>query len=104
VTRYVTRYTVTGVRRERSADGSHTHIAGVFAGDHYFPRQQVIRSINLLNDWVAKSAGRETPIVVVDSCPQDGCKESPYIQTLQVADSIGGIDVLPEVLSDSQAS
>ena len=104
MTRYVTRYTVTGVRRERSADGSHTHIAGVFAGNHYFPRQQVIRSISLLNDWVARAAGREAPIVVVESCPYNDCGESPYIQTPSAAGAGGNIDLLPEMLNDSQAS
>lgn len=104
MTRYVTRYTVTGVRRERSADGSHTHISGVYAGGNYFPRQQVIRSINLLNDWVARAAGRETPIVVVASCPYFDCTESPYLQTPDGAENSDGMELLPEVLSESEAS
>lgn len=104
MTRYVTRYTVTGVRRERSADGSHTHISGVYAGGSYFPRRQVIRSINLLNDWVARAAGRDTPIVVVESCPHFDCSESPYIQTPVGEENLDGMEALPEVLSDSEAS
>jgi hypothetical protein len=104
VTRYVTRYTVTGVRREQSADGSHTHISGVFAGGNYFPRQQVIRSINLLNDWVARAAGNETPIVVVDSCPYFDCAVSPYLQTPDNAEHVDAMKLLPEVLSESEAS
>lgn len=104
MTRYVTRYTVTGVRRERAADGSHTHVAGVYAGEHYFPRQQVIRSINLLNDWVAKAAGREVPIVVIEACPHVECMESPYIQASDGTNAIDGMEWLPAVLSESEAS
>ena len=104
MTRYVTRYTVTGVRRERSADGTHTHVAGVYAGERYFPRQQVIRSINLLNDWVARSAGRELPILVVDTCPHSDCGEAPYIQATGSDNNQDGMDWLPAVLSDSEAS
>ena len=104
MTRYVTRYTVTGVRRERSADGSHTHVTGVYAGEHYFPRQQVIRSINLLNDWVARAAGRELPIIVVETCPHFGCAEAPYIQTSDGSERFDGMEWLPAVLSESEAS
>ena len=100
MTRYVTRYTVTGVRRERSADGSHTHIAGVYAGENYFPRQQVVRSINLLNHWVARGPGHETAIVVVGSCPLGECPESAYLQTPE-SDNMA---FLPDVHSESEAS
>ena len=104
MTRYVTRYTVTGVRRERSADGTHTHVVGVYAGEHYFPRQHVIRSINLLNDWVARSAGRELPILVVDACPHEDCTETPYLLASNGETNADGMDSLPAVLSESEAS
>lgn len=103
MTRYVTRYTVTGVRRERSADGSHTHVAGVYAGEHYFPRQQVIRSIHLLNDWVARASGRETPIVVIAECPHADCAESPYLHAANGSPDSDGMEWLPAVLSESEA-
>lgn len=94
MTRYVTRYVVTRVRREPSSDGTHTHIAGVFVGDEYFPRQQVIRSIGLLNDWVARFAGLDRPLVVVESCPFAACTDAPYIEAFGDVEASKGMSLL----------
>lgn len=55
MTRFVTRYEVTGVSRTWTADGSHTHISGLYTQDGYYPSDQVLRSIELRNHWVAAS-------------------------------------------------
>lgn len=95
MTRYVSRYVVTGVRRERSPDGSHLHIAGVFADEHYYPRQQVLRSLRLMNSWVAAIPGRPIAIVA-GTCPHSTCTEDDCITTPVVGDGEDVLAHLPE--------
>lgn len=96
MTRYVTRYLVDGVRRERSSDGTHTHIAGVYVGNEYYPRQQVVRSIQLQNEWVAIIGRALAPIEVTGACPYPGCHEAPYVGTEASDPSADALDLLPE--------
>ena len=96
MTRFVSRYIVTRVRRERASDGSHMHITGVYAGGEYFPRQQVVRSLDLLNDWVARAAGRDTPIDVVDQCPHRCDDAAPYLRSRVEIEGADPLELLPE--------
>lgn len=96
MTRFVSRYVVTRVRRERAADGTHMHIAGVYAGGEYFPRQQVVRSLDLLNNWVARASGRDIPIDVVETCPYEPCEEAPYLRSRAHVEGDDPLETLPE--------
>jgi hypothetical protein len=75
-------YTVTKVRKETSADGSHKHLEGVCtsSGTHY-TRREVVDSINLGNTWQTSAGGYSATIKVMGSCPKAGCTASPYIKT-----------------------
>lgn len=95
MTRYVTRYMVDGVRHERSSDGTHMHIAGVYVGDDYYPRQQVVRSINLQNEWVAIIGDMVSPIDVVSNCPYRGCQVAPYVHSASPMPGTDSLDLLP---------
>jgi hypothetical protein len=78
----VATYTVTKVRKERSADGSHEHIEGVCTdtGIHY-TRQEVVDSINAGNTWKTKADGYEATIKPMAYCPRTNCLAKPYIKT-----------------------
>ena len=95
MTRYVTRYMVDGVRRERSSDGTHLHIVGVYVGETYYPRQQVVRSINLLNEWVAIVGDMVSPIDVVSACPHRNCSEAPYVRSASPVPGTDSLELLP---------
>ena len=75
-------YTVTKVRKENSADGTHRHIEGVCtdAGTHY-TRQQVVDSINAGNTWKTSADGYSATIGVLSYCPKSNCLAKPYIKT-----------------------
>ncbi|MHB0927597.1 MAG: hypothetical protein ACYC3W_01550 [Candidatus Nanopelagicales bacterium] len=95
MTRFVTRYVVTGVRRGLSADGSHSHITGVYAGGAYFPREQLVRSIQLRNEWVVRMADELVPVRVTDACPYRNCTESPYVRSISPEPGTDVLDLLP---------
>lgn len=75
-------YTVTKVRKERSADGTHRHIEGVCtdAGMHY-TRAEVVNSIRAGNTWKTSADGYDATIEPISYCPVAGCLASPYIRT-----------------------
>jgi hypothetical protein len=75
-------FTVTKVRKETSADGSHKHIEGVCtsSGTHY-TRQEVVNSINGGNVWKTSAGGFEATIGTMTYCPKAGCYATPYIKT-----------------------
>jgi Protein of unknown function (DUF3892) len=79
----VASYTVTGVRKETSKDGTHKHIAGVCTSNGtYYSREDVIASINAGDTWKTSADGYEATIKVVDRCPHGtNCEAAPYIQT-----------------------
>ncbi len=96
MTRYVTRYMVDGVRHERSSDGSHLHIAGVYVGDDYYPRQQLVRSIELQNEWVAIIGDMVSPISIVDECPHCNCAVTPYVRSSSPMSGTDSLELLPD--------
>ena len=75
-------YTVTKVRKEQSADGTHRHIEGVCtdAGVHY-TRKEVVDSINAGNTWKTSADGYEATITTLTYCPKANCYATPYIKT-----------------------
>ncbi|TMC47594.1 MAG: DUF3892 domain-containing protein [Chloroflexi bacterium] len=75
-------YTVTGVRKEPSADRSHEHIEGVCTstGTHY-TRTQVVASIDAGNTWKTSADGYEATIEPIKYCPKPNCYATPYIKT-----------------------
>jgi hypothetical protein len=75
-------YTVTKVRKELSADGTHEHIEGVCTtdGTHY-TRSQVVSSINSGNTWKTSADGYTATIEPIGSCPKANCNATPYIRT-----------------------
>lgn len=74
-------YYATHVRKERSADGSHEHIAGVCTGTTYWTRRQVVDSINAGNAWYTDAGGSKAKIETITYCPNRGCLATPYIRT-----------------------
>jgi hypothetical protein len=75
-------YTVTGVRKELSADGTHRHIEGVCttSGVHY-TRQEVVNSIAAGNTWTTSAGGFTATITTMTYCPKPNCLAKPYIKT-----------------------
>jgi hypothetical protein len=78
----MTSYTVTGVRKELSADGTHRHIEGVCttAGVHY-TRKHVVDSIDAGDTWKTSADGLSATIQKVTYCPKSHCLATPYIKT-----------------------
>jgi hypothetical protein len=76
-------YTVTKVRKEQSADGTHKHIEGVCMSDNtHYTRQQVVDSIDAGNTWKTSAGGYEATIETLKFCPKANCLAQPYIKTL----------------------
>jgi hypothetical protein len=73
-------YTVTKVRKELSADGTHEHIEGVCTSANvHYTRKEVVDSINEGNTWKTQADGYEETIKIISSCPK--CSATPYIKT-----------------------
>jgi hypothetical protein len=90
-------YTVTKVRKERSADGSHRHIEGVIstAGVHY-TRREVVASIDQGNTWQTSSGRTTATIHELNYCPKSGCLATPYIATKRDGSLADNLENLPE--------
>jgi hypothetical protein len=75
-------FTITGVRKETSSDGTHKHIEGVCttAGVHY-TRKQVVDSIKSGNVWKTSANGFSATVETMTYCPKSSCLASPYIKT-----------------------
>jgi hypothetical protein len=74
--------TVTGVRKEWTASGSHEHIVGVCsANGTYYTRDQVIGGLALGEDWHTSAGGHTAKIRRIEYCGHPGCLLSPYIAT-----------------------
>lgn len=75
-------FTVTHVRKETSADGTHEHIEGVCTdADVHYTRRQVVDSINAGNTWQTSAGGYKAVIEPITYCPRTGCYATPYIRT-----------------------
>jgi hypothetical protein len=48
----------------------------------------------LLNDWVARFAGLDRPLVVVESCPFAACTDAPYIEAFGDVEASKGMSLL----------
>jgi hypothetical protein len=90
-------YTVTKVRKERSADGSHRHIEGVIttANVHY-TRREVVASIDAGNTWNTSANGQTATIHKMGYCPQSTCLASPYTKTGADGTVANNLENLPE--------
>src|SRR5947208_3071257 len=65
----VATYTVTRVRKEQSADGTHEHIEGVCTtADVHYTRKEVVDSINAGNTWKTSADGYEAVIEPIAYC------------------------------------
>lgn len=89
-------YTVTKVRKERSADGTHQHLEGVCtaAGQHY-TRKSVADSINAGNTWQTSAGGPTAVIKTMTKCPVSGCSATPYIKTNPDSSKQDNLENLP---------
>ena len=75
-------YTVTAVRKERSEDGTHEHIAGVCtSGGVYYTRQEVVESLAAGHVWRSSAGGHTATIFATTFCLAPGCLARPYIRT-----------------------
>jgi hypothetical protein len=91
------RYTVTKVRKERSADGSHRHIAGVItASGIFYSRSEVADSIKAGNSWITSAGGYTAVIQVISYCPRSGCYANPYLKTNPDSTKLDNLENLPE--------
>jgi hypothetical protein len=78
----VATYTVTKVRKQLSADGTHQHIEGVCTSSStHYTRQEVVDSINAGNTWKTSADGYEATIATMAYCPKANCLAKPYIRT-----------------------
>jgi hypothetical protein len=90
-------YTVTKVRKERSADGTHRHIAGVITdAGTFYPRGQVADSIKAGNAWITSAGGYRAVIAVISYCPRTGCYANPYLRTNPDSTKLDNLENLPE--------
>jgi hypothetical protein len=76
-------HNVIGVRRERSADGSHRHVTGVWVQENDdgppYTLRQVAESIREGETWRARVDGVEARVQPAARCPHLGCKMQPYL-------------------------
>jgi hypothetical protein len=90
-------FTVAAVHKEVSADGSHKHIAGVFASDgQYYLRRTVVDSINSGDTWKSSADGYSETIEAVIDCPKRGCSATPYIRTKPDSTTKDNLENLPQ--------
>jgi hypothetical protein len=90
-------YTVTKVRKEQSADGTHRHIAGVITtANQYWARKQVVDSLNAGDSWVTSAGGYSAVIKEISYCPRAGCYATPYIKTNPDSSKLDNLENLPE--------
>lgn len=88
--------TVTRVRKERSADGTHKHIAGVCTTDnYYYTRAQVVAGLDAGASWQTSGGGRYARIKKTASCPHGSCPLTPYITTAPDHTTQNNLDNLP---------
>lgn len=62
-------FTVTRVRRESSADGSHKHLEGVCTtSNSHYTRKEVVDSIKAGNTWVTSDHSTENNLENLPDC------------------------------------
>jgi Protein of unknown function (DUF3892) len=87
---------VTRVRKERSSDGTHEHIAGVCTMEnYYYTRGQVVTGIDAGQDWKTFGGGQYAVIHKITYCRAAGCYLSPYITTAPDHTTANNLDNLP---------
>jgi hypothetical protein len=87
---------VTKVRKERSSDGTHEHIAGVCLQDGaYRARVAVIAGLDAGQDWKTFGGGTYAVIHKITYCKAAGCYLSPYITTAPDHTTPNNLDNLP---------
>jgi len=87
---------VTKVRKERSSDGSHEHIAGVCTTDAgNFTRAQVVAGVDAGQNWRTYGGGQYATIHKVQYCKAAGCYLTPYITTAPDHTTANNLDNLP---------
>jgi hypothetical protein len=89
--------TVTKVRKELSADGSHQHIEGVCttSATHY-TRKEVVDGISQGQDWHTLADGETAKIKPMSYCPALACLATPYITTAPDHTTKNNLENLPE--------
>jgi hypothetical protein len=88
--------TVTRVRKQLSADGTHWHIEGVCTDDEtYLPRSDVVARIDGGEAWLASGGGVEVTIRTIVCCPLPPCSASPYLTTAPDHTAANNIENLP---------
>lgn len=74
--------TVTRVRKELSADGTHWHITGVCTEDgQHHSRADVAAAIDAGEAWFSSDGESSVRIRTIVSCPMPPCSASPYLTT-----------------------
>jgi len=88
--------TVNRVRKERSADGTHQHIAGVCTTeDGYYTRDLVVIGIDAGENWSTYGGGQYARIRKIANCQYPACRLSPYITTAPDHTTENNLDDLP---------
>jgi hypothetical protein len=89
-------YTVTGVRRETSVDGSHEHIEGVCTdGGIHYTRQEVFDSLSRGDVWVTLAGGYLAEIATQTFCSAPRCLATPYLRTNPDSTRLDNLENLP---------
>lgn len=88
--------TVTRVRKERAADGSHEHIEGVCTTDGvHHTRREVAQRIDTGEAWWSQGGGQTARIKKITYCPRPACLASPYITTAPDHTTANNLEELP---------
>ena len=88
--------TVTHVRKERSASGTHQHIAGVCTAEGtYYTRAQVVAGLRRNETWRTSAGRLSAAIREIRQCQYPGCSETPYITTDADSSRADNLDNLP---------
>ncbi len=88
--------TVTRVRKERSADGGHEHIAGVCTSDGiHHKRAYVAARIDAGETWWSSGGGQLARIRKISFCPRPACLANPSITTAPDHTTQNNLENLP---------
>ena len=88
--------TVTRVRKELSADGTHWHIEGACTADGtHYPRGDVATRIDGGEPWFSSGGGTQVRIRTIVSCPMPPCSASPYLTTAPDHTAANNLENLP---------
>jgi hypothetical protein len=88
--------TVTRIRKELSADGTHWHIEGACTADStHYPREVIASRIDGGEPWFSSGGATQVRIRTIVSCPMPPCSASPYLTTAPDHTATNNLENLP---------